>query len=119
MGGNPGPKENSDVESSAKTDNLPGQRFVLKTLVLRCVRSQENKARCPGAGSPSGVLPLVMLPNDQINPIFRATVQATEEAVVNAIVAAETMTGVKGHAVIALPHDRLREHLKKYNRHAH
>ena len=57
-----------------------------------------------------------MLPNDQINPIFLATVQATEEAVVNAMIAAKTMTGVNGHTVMALPHDRLREILKKYNR---
>ena len=60
-----------------------------------------------------------MLPNDQINPIFLATVQATEEAVVNALIAAETMTGVTGHTVIALPHDRLRELLNRYNRLAH
>ena len=73
----------------------------------------------PGAASYSGVRPLSMLPNDQINPIFLATVQATEEAVVNAMIAAETMTGVKGHTVIALPHDRLRELLKRYNRIAH
>jgi L-aminopeptidase/D-esterase-like protein len=57
-----------------------------------------------------------MLPNDDINPVFLATVQATEEAVINAMIAADTMTGVKGHTVIALPHDRLREVLKKYNR---
>jgi Peptidase family S58 len=53
---------------------------------------------------------------DQINPVFLATVQATEEAVINALVAAETMTGVNGHTVVALPHDRLREVLQKYNR---
>jgi D-aminopeptidase len=46
-------------------------------------------------------------------------VQATEEAVINALVAAETMTGLKGHTVTSLPHDRLREVLKKYNRLAH
>ena len=57
-----------------------------------------------------------MLPNDRMDPLFEATVQATEEAIVNALVAAETMTGVDGHTVIALPHDRLREVLKKYNR---
>ena len=73
----------------------------------------------PGAASASGVRALNMLPNDQINPIFLATVQATEEAVVNALVAAETMRGMKGHTVIALPHDQLREVLKKYNRLAH
>ena len=69
-----------------------------------------------GADSSTGIRPLSMLPNDQINPIFLATVQATEEAVVNALIAADTMTGLKGHTVIALPHDRLRELLKKYNR---
>jgi len=57
-----------------------------------------------------------MLPNEQLDPIFLATVQATEEAVVNAMVAAETMSGVNDRTVIALPHDRLREVLKKYNR---
>jgi D-aminopeptidase len=57
-----------------------------------------------------------MLPNDDINPVFLATVQATEEAVVNAMVAAKTMTGINGHTVMALPHDRLREVLQKYNR---
>jgi L-aminopeptidase/D-esterase-like protein len=56
------------------------------------------------------------LPNDEMDPVFAATVQATEEAIVNAMVGAETMTGVDGHKVIALPHDRLRAILKKYNR---
>jgi L-aminopeptidase/D-esterase-like protein len=59
---------------------------------------------------------LTMLPNEQINPLFRATVEATEEAIVNALVAAEDMTGVNGHKAYALPHDRLREVLRKYNR---
>ena len=57
-----------------------------------------------------------MLPNDSLDPIFAATVQATEEAIVNAMVAAESMTGVDGHHVTALPHDQLRAVLKKYNR---
>ncbi len=70
----------------------------------------------PGAASPKGIHDLKMLPNDSLDPIFLATVQATEEAVVNAMVAAETMTGIDGHTAIALPHDRLREVLKKYNR---
>jgi D-aminopeptidase len=59
---------------------------------------------------------LQMLPNDRMDALFEATVQATEEAVVNALVAAKTMTGADGHTVEALPHDRLREVLKKYNR---
>jgi L-aminopeptidase/D-esterase-like protein len=70
----------------------------------------------PGAAKPSGLIPLSMLPNDQMNPLFEAIVQATEEAIVNALVAAETMTGVDNHTVIALPHDRLRQVLRKYNR---
>jgi L-aminopeptidase/D-esterase-like protein len=70
----------------------------------------------PGAASSHGVRDLKMLPNDSLDPLFLATVQATEEAVVNAMVAAETMTGIDDHTVIALPHDRLREVLKKYNR---
>jgi L-aminopeptidase/D-esterase-like protein len=70
----------------------------------------------PGAASAKGIRDLKMLPNDSLDPLFLATVQATEEAVVNAMVAAETMTGIDGHTVIALPHDRLQEVLKKYNR---
>jgi D-aminopeptidase len=69
-----------------------------------------------GAISPSGARQISMLPNDSLDPIFLATVQATEEAVVNALVAAETMTGINNRTVIALPHDRLREVLTKYNR---
>jgi len=57
-----------------------------------------------------------MLPNDRINPIFAATVQATEEAIINAMVAAETMTGINGNTVYAIPHERLKEVMKKYNR---
>ena len=70
----------------------------------------------PGAINPKGVHDLKMLPNESLDPIFLATVQATEEAVINAMIAAETMTGIDGHTAIALPHDRLREVLKKYNR---
>jgi hypothetical protein len=59
---------------------------------------------------------LKFLPNDALDPIFAATVQATEEAVINAMVAARTMTGIENHKVIGLPHDKVREVLKKYNR---
>jgi len=69
-----------------------------------------------GAASSKGVRDLRMLPNDQLNPIFLATVQATEEAVINAMIAAETMKGINDFEVVALPHDRLREVLKKYGR---
>ena len=59
---------------------------------------------------------LSMLPNRLMTPLFEATVQATEEAIVNALVAAETMVGADGNKVHALPHDRLREALAKYGR---
>ena len=70
----------------------------------------------PGAAFADHVVDLKMLPNEKIEPIFAATVQATEEAIINAMVAAETMTGIENHKVIALPHDHLRAILKKYNR---
>jgi len=69
-----------------------------------------------GAAATDHVVDLKMLPNDMIEPVFAATVQATEEAIINAMVAAETMTGIENHRVSALPHEQLRAVLKKYNR---
>ena len=69
-----------------------------------------------GAVRPDRPSQALMLGNDQLDPVFTAVVQATEEAVVNALVAAETMTGQGGHRAVALPHDRLRDALKRYNR---
>ena len=57
-----------------------------------------------------------MLPNERLSPLLIETVNATEEAIVNALVAAETMQGINGNTVYALPHDRLRAILRKYNR---
>ena len=57
-----------------------------------------------------------VLANGRLSPLFAATVEATEEAIINALVAAETMTGANDVTVYALPHDRLREVLRKYNR---
>jgi D-aminopeptidase len=54
--------------------------------------------------------------NDDLDPVLSATVEATEEAIVNALLAAETMHGANGNTFFALPHDRLRDVLKKYNR---
>jgi L-aminopeptidase/D-esterase-like protein len=70
----------------------------------------------PGASKATGTVTPTMLPNDRMNPLFSATVQAVEEAIVNAMVGAETMTGANGVTVRALPHDELRKALKKYNR---
>jgi L-aminopeptidase/D-esterase-like protein len=70
----------------------------------------------PEAGTTTGAARLTMLPNERINPLLHATVNATEEAIVNAMIAAETMKGIDGNTVHAIPHDRLREVLKTYNR---
>ncbi|MGA8143555.1 MAG: P1 family peptidase [Candidatus Acidiferrales bacterium] len=69
-----------------------------------------------GAGLAQKSAAVQMLALDQMDSLFEATVQATEEAVVNVLVAAKTMSGINGYTVGALPHDRLREVLKKYNR---
>ena len=70
----------------------------------------------PGASADTGTVRLTMLPNDRINPLFEATVGATEEAILNAMLAAETMTGADGNRVYALPVDRLLAVLRKYGR---
>ena len=69
-----------------------------------------------GASRDSGLARVSMVSNEQITPLFEATVQATEEAIVNAMIAARTMTGADDLTVYALPHDRLRDILRKYNR---
>ena len=63
-----------------------------------------------------GTVNVEMLPNWMISPLFEATVQAVEEAIVNTLVAAETMEGINNNKVWALPHDRLIQIMKKYNR---
>jgi L-aminopeptidase/D-esterase-like protein len=70
----------------------------------------------PGAAAETGATPLSWLPNGDLTPFFEATVEATEEAIVNALVAGETMVGINGNTVPALPIDQLREVLRKYNR---
>ena len=69
-----------------------------------------------GAAAVDHVVDLKMFPNDKLNPVFAATVEATEEAIINAMIAATSMTGIENHRVVALPHDQLRVVLKKYNR---
>src|SRR6059058_2185505 len=68
------------------------------------------------ASRDSGLAQVSMVSNGQITPLFEATVQATEEAIVNAMLAARTMIGADDLTVYALPHDRLRAVLRKYNR---
>jgi len=56
------------------------------------------------------------VPNDAMNPLFTATVQATEEAIINAMVAARDMTGDQGNYAKALPHGELMVVMKRFNR---
>ena len=69
-----------------------------------------------GAWDRSNATSAQMLPNDRMSGLFLATAEATEEAIVNAMVAGETMDGINGNRVHALPHDRVREILDRYGR---
>lgn len=70
----------------------------------------------PGAGKREGRVAVEFLPNNRLDALFEATAQATEESITNALVAAETMTGINRNIVYALPHDRLVKILRKHNR---
>ena len=70
----------------------------------------------PGAAAAADTAQVSMVSNQRISALFDATAQATEEAIINALVAGETMVGANGYTVQAIPHDRLKEILKKYNR---
>ncbi|HUF65535.1 MAG TPA: P1 family peptidase [Gemmatimonadaceae bacterium] len=70
----------------------------------------------PGVAGSNAATPVLLLPNGQLNALFRATVQATEEAIVNALLAARTMTGADGFRVHALPADRLHSVLRAAGR---
>jgi D-aminopeptidase len=74
-----------------------------------------STANAKSAGVPD-VATVQMLSNDRISALFSVTVQATEEAIVNALVGAETMTGANGRIVERLPHETLRQLMKKYGR---
>jgi D-aminopeptidase len=129
--GIPGEKDNGSIIVVVATDAplLPHQ---LKRLARRVPLGLGRDGSYSGNGSgdifiafstansrawdPKGVKTVTMLPNDALEPLFLATVQAVEEAVINAMIAAETMTGINNHKVLAIPHDQLRTVLKKYNR---
>lgn len=62
------------------------------------------------------IVQIESLPNDQMNQIFQSTIQVVEEAIINAMIAAEDMEGINGNKAYAIPHDLLIKTLKKYNR---
>jgi D-aminopeptidase len=70
----------------------------------------------PGAFRRGGTSAIQMMSNDDMNVLMDATVDATEEAIINALIAARTMVGLNGNTVYAIPHDQVRDILKKYGR---
>ena len=91
----------------------------------RCRHSRRSRTargfrRPPVPGLQNGnigeVRSITMLPNDAMDTLFEATIEATEEAIMNALVAARTMTGIDHRTILALDHEQLREVLRRHNR---
>ncbi len=57
-----------------------------------------------------------VIPKWHLNPLYQATVEATEEAVINVLIAAEEMKGINDNVFYPIPHEKLKEVLQKYNR---
>ena len=87
-----------------------GDLFLCFSNGNRALPPPEVEAMGPGVSS------VRMLADRSLDPLFEATVEATEEAIVNALVAAETMTGRDGNTAHRIPHDRLREVMARYGR---
>lgn len=85
---------------------------------LFCAFATGNRglSRNAGEDDPRATVALEMVVDDHINPLLEAVAEATEEAIVNALVAADTMTGRDGITAHALDHDRLREVMRAHGR---
>jgi len=59
---------------------------------------------------------VITMPNDQIDALFEATIQATEEAIINALFAGKTLVGINGNTMYGLPKEAVLRIMKKYNR---
>lgn len=70
----------------------------------------------PGAFRRGGTSAVTLMSNDDLNGIMDAAIDATEEAIINALIAARTMTGLNGNTMFAIPHDQVRDILRKYGR---
>ncbi len=75
-----------------------------------------STANAAAASADAGLQQAAFLPNDQLDGLFESTVLAVEESIVNAMVAARTMTGVDGHRLVAIDHARLQRILEQYRR---
>lgn len=100
------------ARTGAVSGNGSGDLFLAFSIANAPAAARESDAgAAPFAGSD-----VKALTNDAMSPLFESTVAATEEAIVNALVAGETMTGRDGHRIEGLPHARVQEILKKFNR---
>jgi D-aminopeptidase len=99
----------------ARTGSMAGNGSGDIMIVFSTANASAASSR-PGdpLSGPQALAQIQMLPNGLITPLFDATIYATEEAIINALVAAETMTGIDDRTVEALPLDRLREVLARY-----
>jgi len=75
-----------------------------------------STANSAAATATEGLQQAAFVPNDRLDGLFEATVLATEEAIINALVAARTMTGIDGNRLVAIDHARLQEVLRRHNR---
>jgi D-aminopeptidase len=75
-----------------------------------------STANAAAASADAGLQQVSFLPNDQLDGLFEATVLAVEESIINAMVAARTMTGIDGHRLVAIDHARLQQILARHNR---
>jgi L-aminopeptidase/D-esterase-like protein len=83
--------------------------------VFKALDSAAFSTANSGADSEPGPNSVRTVANERISPLFSATVEATEEAMINALVGGKTMTGIDDHTVVGL-HDQVQKVLKKYNR---
>ena len=88
-------------------------------LFVAFATGNRDLSRRAGEDDPRPTVGLRMVVDDHINPLMEAVAEATEEAITNALVAAETMTGRDGITAHALPHDRLRAIMERHGRLRH
>lgn len=104
-----------DVSSTASPDALAAASGEARAAEPGTAEPDAAESNAAESGAP-GPRTVEMLSNEALDPLFKATVLATEEAIVNAMVAAEDMVGINGNTSFAIPHERLREVLRRYNR---
>ena len=117
-------KISTNVADLIPTDERSPEISLLRSLaderqarvLLFALNAPDSSTANPDATRIDRLAELAMVPNDSLDEFFAATVEATEESIVNAMIAARDMKGVDDHFAQALPHERLREVLARYNR---